>query len=54
MLVTSWSQEFEIGHCDQADGFFVFKSATHKEGAALDGYKTEFIGLGWDRWPPGR
>ena len=46
-------QEFEIGHCDQTDGFFVFKSAAHQEGAALDGYKTEFIGLGRDGWPPG-
>ena len=46
-------QEVEIGHCDQADGFFVFKGSAHKKGSALDRYKTEFIGLGWDRRVPG-
>ena len=46
-------QEFEIGHCDQADGFFVLKGSTHKKGSALDRYKTEFIGLGQHRWTPG-
>ena len=46
-------QEFEIGHSDQMDGFFVFKGSAHKKGSALDRYKTEFVGLGWSRWTPG-